>query len=290
MTTTTSHPTKQVEKAAVNKAKQAAANPWVERLERLGYVVRGVIYIIIGVLAFQLAIGAGGATATPTSAIALIGRQPQGKFLLFIVALGLAGYSLWGLVRAILDPLRRGSDTKGLIERAGFLGSGVTYGLLLIPTVATLLNKPRPATAGATPGMLATLTNGPYGKWLYVAFGLFWVAVGIGQLLVAYHARFTRDLNRSKMSASEIEAAIWLGKLGYAARGVIFGLIGVIIIRTTLTAGAKQTPGFDAALAALAHAQYGELLLGAVAIGLILFGAYSVLCAKWNKLYTGRPA
>jgi len=142
MAISTSHSTKQAGKAAVHEAQHAATNPWFVRLERFGFVVRGLIYMIVGVLALQLAAGAGGATTSPTSAIALIGRQPAGKLLLVLVVAGLAGYSLWGFVRAILDPLGRGSQPKGLFYRAGFFFSGVSYGLLLIPAVLTLLDKP----------------------------------------------------------------------------------------------------------------------------------------------------
>jgi hypothetical protein len=284
MTTTSSTAGKQAGKAVVRQAKDAASNPWFERLERLGFVVRGLIYVIIGVLALQLAVGAGGATTTPTSAIALIGRQPLGKYLLVVVAAGLAGYSLWGFVRAILDPLGRGTSAKGLLDRAGFFFSGVSYGILLIPTVLTLLSKPSPSTASSTPGVPASLLSGPYGKSLIVAFGLFWIAAGAGQIMTAYVAHFTRDLKTSTMSQQEIKAATWLGRIGFAARGIVFGLIGVIILQTTFAVGARQAEGFDGALAALAHAPYGDILLGAVAIGLIVFGAYSALCAKWNKI------
>ena len=290
MTTTSSTSGKQAAKAAVHQAKHAAANPWLERLERFGFVARGLIYVIIGVLALQLAVGAGGATATPTSAIALIGRQPLGKWLLVAVAAGLAGYSLWGFVRAILDPLGRGTSAKGLIDRFGFLVSGVSYGLLLIPTVLTLLDKPGASTAGGTAGVPATLTSGPFGKWLIVAFGVFWIIAGAGQLVEAYVAHFTRDLKTSTMSATEVRAATWLGRIGFAARGVVFGLVGVIILQTAFAVGAGQAQGFDGALAALAHAPYGQILLGAVAIGLIVFGVYSALCAKWNKIGARRPA
>jgi hypothetical protein len=290
MTTTTSNTAKQTGKAAVHQAQHAATNPWVERLERFGFVIRGLIYVIIGVLALQLASGAGGATASPSGAIAFIGRQAQGKLLLVVVAAGLAGYSLWGFVRAILDPLGRGSNAKGLLERAGFLFSGLSYGILLIPVVLTLMNKPSPSTGGSTFGVPASLLTGPSGKWLIVAFGLFWIAAGAGQLYEAYVAHFTRDLKTSTMSAQEVKAATWLGRIGYAARGVVFGLIGVIILQTALAAGPKQGAGFDGALAALLHAPYGEILLGAVAIGLILFGVYSAMCAKWNKIGGGRPA
>jgi hypothetical protein len=290
MATTSSNATKQAGKAVVHEARHAATNPWFERLERLGYVVRGLIYVIIGVLALQLALGAGGATATPTSAIALIGRQPQGKLLLVVIAAGLAGYSLWGFVRAILDPLGRGTDAKGLLDRAGFLLSGVSYGILLLATVQTLLNKPSSSAAGGTAGVPASLMSGPMGKWLIIAFGLFWIAAGAGQVMTAYVAHFTRDLKTSTMSAQEIKTATWLGRIGFAARGIVFALIGVIILQTAFAVGAKQASGFDGALAALAHAPYGEVLLGAVAVGLILFGAYSALCAKWNKIGAQRAA
>ena len=284
MSNTSANATKQAGKAVVQEAKQAVTNPWFERLERFGFIVRGLLYIIIGVLALQLAIGAGGATATPTSAIALIGRQPAGKALLVLIIAGLAGYSLWGFVRAILDPLGRGTKPKGLLDRAGFLFSGISYGLLIIPAVLALMDKPSTSSAGGTGPVPASLMSGPLGKVLVVVFGLAWIGMGAGQLVTAYVAHFTRDLKTGTMSAQEIKTATWVGRLGFAARGIVFALIGVIILQTAFAVGAKQAQGFDGALAALAHAPYGEILLGAVAIGLILFGAYSAMCAKWNKI------
>ena len=162
MTHTTSKSAQQAGKAALSTAKHKAASPWVQRLERFGFLTRGLIYVVIGLLALQLAIGAGGATASPTSAIALIGRQPFGKVLLAVIAVGLAGYSLWGFVRAIFDPLGRGTDTKGLIDRAGFLFSGISYAALLIPTVLALLGKPSGSAQGSTrsAGDIDGRTNG----------------------------------------------------------------------------------------------------------------------------------
>jgi hypothetical protein len=284
MATMTSKPAQQAGKAVLAEAKHKAGSPWVERLERFGFLIRGLVYIVIGCLALQLAVGAGGATTNPTGAIELIGRQPFGKPLLVVIAVGLAGYSLWGFVRAILDPLGRGSDTKGLIDRAGFLASGIGYGVLSIATVQALLGKPGGAVQGGSTGVPATLTTGPAGKWLVIAVGVVWIVAGAAQLASAYRTRFMRDLRTSTMSAEEIKTATWLGRAGYGARGFVFGLIGLITLQAVLTTGARQPQSFDGALAALAHAPYGEILLGAVAIGLILFGVFSVLCAKWNKI------
>ena len=274
---------KQAGKAVLSEAKHKATAPWVKWLERLGFITRGVLYVVIGVLALQLAAGAGGGTTSPTSAIAVIGGQPFGKIILVVIAVGLVGYALWGVVRAVLDPLGRGSDAKGLFDRAGFLFSGLSYALLLVPTLAAIMNKPSTSAASGS-AVPAGLASGPGGKWLIVAFGIAWVAMGAGQLAAAYTAHFLRDLKTSEMSANELKTATWLGKSGYAARGVVFGVIGLLILQAGLAGGSTQSKGFDAALAALAHAPYGQMLLGVVALGLVLFGAYSIMCAKWTRI------
>jgi Domain of Unknown Function (DUF1206) len=158
MSQTTVKSAQRAGKAALARAKHKAASPWVQRLERFGFLIRGLIYIVIGLLALLLAGGAGGATTNPTSAIALIGRQPFGKLFLTVIVVGLAGYALWGFVRAILDPLGRGKDAKGLIDRVGYLVSGTSYAGLLVPTVLALLNKPGRSAQGSGIGVPATLT------------------------------------------------------------------------------------------------------------------------------------
>jgi len=283
MAPTAANSAKQTSKAVLSEAKHKAAAPWVKWLERLGFITRGVLYVVIGVLALQLAAGAGGGTTSPTSAIAVIGRQPFGKIFLIVIAIGLVGYALWGVVRAVLDPLGRGSDAKGLFDRAGFLFSGLSYALLLVPTLAAIMSKPSTSAAGGS-AVPAGLASGPGGKWLVVAFGILWLAMGAGQLASAYSAHFLRDLKTGEMSANELKTATWLGKSGYAARGVVFGIIGLLILQAGLAGGSTQSKGFDAALAALAHAPYGLVLLGLVALGLVLFGAYSIMCAKWTRI------
>lgn len=273
---------KQKGNEVVHEAKRQASKPWVHVLERLGFLTRGAIYLIIGLLALKLAFGAGGATASPSSAIKLVGSQPYGEILLIIIALGLAGYSLWGFIRAILDPLGRGNDLNGLIDRAGFLFSGFSYAALLIPTVQSLLNKP--SSQGSTAGLWAKLVSGPSGKWVMIGLGLFWLGAAIGQWAEAFTARFLRDLKVTSMSSDEIRTATLLGKTGYAARGVVFFLIGITVLKNFFAAGSTPPKGFSDALSALAHAPYGLVILAIVATGLILFGIYSMLCAKWNRV------
>ena len=133
MTTMKSASLKQARSKAAHQVRRAATGGWIEGLERWGYVARGVLYVIMGGLALQLAMGAGGQAADPVGALRYIAGQPYGKVLLVAMVVGLAGYSLWGFVRALFDPLGKGSDVKGLLQRAGYLVSGLSYGALIIP-------------------------------------------------------------------------------------------------------------------------------------------------------------
>src|SRR5690349_10027890 len=110
------------------------ASPIMETLMRLGYIVRGLVYGIIGLLAFQVVAGMGGSFDDPQGAIVALGKTPLGGIVLYAILFGLVGYALWGFIRAIADPLHKGSDAKGIALRIGYAVSGVSYLLLALAT------------------------------------------------------------------------------------------------------------------------------------------------------------
>src|SRR3981081_1056435 len=113
--------------------KRAAVNPKLEILERLGYVVRGALYATIGILALRIVLGvAGGAATDLTGALGFLISNPFGKLVLIVAVIGLGAYSLWGFIRAIFDPLHRGSDKSGYLARLGFVSSAVSYAALAL--------------------------------------------------------------------------------------------------------------------------------------------------------------
>ena len=285
MATMKSASVKRVGNQAARQAKRATQGGLVEGLERWGYVARGVLYIIMGGLAVNLALGAGGAAANPVQALRYMAGQPYGKVLLVGMLIGLAGYTLWGLVRAVFDPLARGSDANGLLQRAGYLISSVSYGTLVLPAVQLLMN---PATSGQQTGnprdITAQLMTKPYGVALVYAFGLFWLVAGMGQFITAYRTSFMRDLKTPRMSATERKWARIIGRIGYAARGVVYGMLGVFVVQAASQANPQQAQGIDGVLIKLAQGPYGQLVLGSVAAGLLIFGIYSVLGARWYSL------
>jgi hypothetical protein len=283
MTTTSSQQIKSAGKKVGHDAQRAARKPWVILLARFGYVVRGLLYIIIGVLALKVATGSGGKTTDPTGALDFISKQPYGKPLMFVIIAGLAGYALWGFVRALLDPLGRGTDTKGLTARAGYFVSGLSYALLILPALRLIQNQPAGSGAGGQQSIVAKLLDQPAGVWLVAGFGIFWIVSALAQWQQAYTANFMDDLKTGKMTADEEKLAERVGRIGHAARGVVYALIGWFTLQAAATLDAFKAQGVGGALTELSRQPYGPILLGLVAFGLVLFGIYSVMCARWYK-------
>ena len=270
-------------------ASGAAQSPWLEKLARFGYAVRGVLYATVGLLALEVALGRGGATTDKGGAIETIGSQPFGKFLLVLVILGLIGYSLWGVVRALLDPLGRGTDPKGLAQRVGYMISALSYAALIIPTWRFIIGSGQQSGGGAAPQNLsATLLAQPLGQWLLGLIGVIALGGGLGQIFLAVSGGFQKDFKAWEMSADEMRWASWVARFGLVARGIIFGLGGLFLIQAARTADPKQAKGLDGALQTLAHQPLGPWLLGLVALGLVAFGVYSILCARWIRIRQGK--
>jgi len=276
---------KQVQDGVARAAGQTTASPWVEGLARFGYAVRGVLYGTVGLLAVQVALGRGGAATDKSGAITAIGNEPFGQLLLALLVVGLIGYALWGFVRALLDPLGKGSNAKGLAQRAGYFVSGLSYGALVLPTLQLLLGNG--GSKGGGSDWTAKLLAVPWGPWLVGLIGVIGIGGGLGQMYQAVSGGFQKDFKQWEMSGNTLRWASWVARFGLVARGVIFMMLGFFLIQAARNVDPKQVVGLDGALAKLAHEPAGPLLLGLVALGLVAFGIYSILCARWIRI---RPA
>ena len=273
---------------AEHAASVAAENPWIERLERFGLIVRGVIYFLPGLLALRLALGTHGAAMTQTGAIEMIGHQPFGRALLMAVAIGLAGYALWGVIRAVFDPLHKGHSPRGLAKRFGFAMSALAYSGLLAATLGYLAGdlshvaKPYDWSAG--------LLAKPFGAWLVGIIGLCWIAgAGIAEIVRGWRGSFEEDLDRGRMGPGEHRWAMRLGRFGIVARGVVFTVIGMLLVGAALHANSHQANGMDGALLALARQPFGRTLLAGAGLGLISFGVFSAMCSRWMRMHVAGP-
>jgi hypothetical protein len=264
--------------------KHAAANPQLELLERLGYVVRGVLYVVMGFLAFRIATAQPGGKATDLSGslLWLIGN-PFGKLVLIVTIIGLAAYSLWGFIRAIFDPLHRGRDTKGIAARIGFLTSAFSYAAIAFFALQILAGQGS-ASNDSTQKTVSTLLTNPAGGVITILLGIIAIGIGIGQFIESYRATFKNDLKAGEMSKSERDIAVGLGRFGMAARGVTFLVIGFFLVQAGIHHDPGKATGFGGAFLFLLSQPYGHLLVGIIALGFVALGLHSFACARWVKL------
>jgi hypothetical protein len=252
-----------------------------EWLARAGLVARGVIYAIIGVLAIKLAVGDGGKTTNQQGALETIAKQPFGKALLILMAVGLAGYAIWRLVRAAIGHGPEASDdTK---ERISGLASGIAYVLLCITAVSILIGSGSGGSGGAgkaTGGVL----DWPGGQILVGIAGLVMIGVGLEQGYKGIKRKFLEKSKTEQMSESVERAFTALGVFGHLARMVVFALIGYFLLRAAIDYNPDKAVGLDGALNKLVQASYGPILLGIVAAGLIGFATYSIADARYRRV------
>ncbi|BAY79313.1 hypothetical protein NIES25_57970 (plasmid) [Nostoc linckia NIES-25] len=265
--------------------REAASHLWVEQLARLGYAAKGLVYFIVGLLAAQAAFGSGGKTTDSSGALETIVTQPFGKFLLSIVTLGLIGYALWRFVQTILDPEYSSQQMNGkrIVKRLGYAVSAIAYLSLAITSIKLIIGSSS-SNSDSVKDWTIYFLNKPFGRWLVFVLGLIVIGVGISLLYQAYKGKFRRHFKLYQMSQTEQIWAMRLGRFGIAARGIVFSMIGIFIMLAAIKFDASQARGLGGALAALANQPFGPWILGVVALGLIAYGMYCVIEARYRHI------
>ena len=253
-----------------------------EFLARTGFVARGVIYGVIGILAVKLAVGAGGKTTNQNGALQTIAHQPFGKVLLILVAVGLAGYALWRLLRALLGHGPEGSDSG--FDRLAAFASGVAYALICAVAVRILLGSGGGSSSGNANKATAGVFGWPAGTWIVGIAGAVFIGVAIYQGYRGISHDFLDDSKTEEMSPRVRRWIKWIGTFGHVARMVVFGLVGIFLIKAAIDYNPDKAVGLDGALAKLAHHSYGPVLLGLVATGLLAFALYSLSDARYRRI------
>lgn len=272
-------------KEGVRRAAEEAS-PWIERVARFGYAAYGVVYVLVGVLAFQAALGGGGETAGQEGALQTILLAPLGRFLLGLVALGLLGYAAWRLFQGILDPENEGRSVKGIAKRSDHVVNGLFHAALAVSVGGVALGSGS-GGGGGPDDWTATLLQQPVGRSLTVAVGVGIIVIGLFQFYRAYDAKFMEKLKPGEMGPGE---RVWTrrgGRLGHAARGVVFLIIGTFLVQAALQSDPNEARGLGGALSTLAGQPFGPYLLGAVSFGLVCFGLFMFVVARYRRIETG---
>ena len=271
---------------AERAAHSAATSRWMTMLARLGYAVKGVVYLIIGILAVELAAGKGGKATDQRGAIHVIYDAPLGRFLLAVVAIGLIAFALWCFIQALFDTEGKGNNAKGILARVGYAVIGVSYGLLAVGAIQLLAgtgNGGQSSTASAQNWTGMVLKYG-IGVALIVLIGLVVLGIAFYMFYRAYTANFQQKLSLQGVSTQVRKGLILLGRTGYAALGVVFCIVGLFLIIAALQHNPNDARGLDSALQVLLQQPFGPFLLAIVALGLVAYGAYSFVEARYRRI------
>jgi Domain of Unknown Function (DUF1206) len=255
-------------------------NPWIGWVARAGYVSKGVVYATIGVLAMQEALGVGGRAPGLKGAMYSIESQPFGRIMLALLAFGLVGYALWKLTQGIMDPDDKGSGAHGILRRVGYVGSGGVHGALAFMAAQAITG----ADDSSEDLMAASVMvyQPPFGQLVVGLASLIVIGVGIYQLYAAYGAKFRGELKRGEMSDANESLVTLAGRIGTAARALAIGIAGVFVLLAVYHSDPSETVGLGGALETLQDQPLGSYMLGAVGVGLLIYGAFMLLVARYR--------
>ncbi len=261
----------------------AEAAPWVRRLARAGYAAKGVVYVLVGGLALAAAVGSRGQAEGTEGALASVVGAPFGRALLWAIALGLAGHVVWRLVQGGIDPEGRGTDAKGLAQRAGLAFSGVLYGGLALEAARLAQGTGGAGGEGAAhwTGQVLAL---PFGRLAVGLAGIGVAGYGVYQGVKAVRSDVCKRLDLSALGTAGRERVAWLGRAGLLARGVVFVVIGAFLLAAAWQEQAAEARGLDGALRSLEGGPAGPAVLAAVAVGLAAYGAFQLAQARYRTI------
>jgi uncharacterized membrane protein YidH (DUF202 family) len=265
-----------------------AGRGWYAVLARTGLVAKGVSYGLVGVLAIALALGAGGKATSREGALEKLATHSFGKVVLALLALGLAAYAIWRFVQAIAER-EEDEAAKTWAKRAGYVGRGLVYAGLTVSALKILFGSGGgQSQTGKAHKTTAVLLSWPGGTWLVGIAGAVIVGVGLWNFYRGVSRKFEDRWRTGRMSE---QARKWGGRAGlggHVARGVVFSLIGIFVVKAAIEFDPKEAVGLDGALRKLAAASYGPYLLGLTAAGLVAYGLYCLVDARYRDVSASR--
>ncbi len=265
-------------------AHRATQSDLFKKLTKVGFIGYGLLHLALAWVAAQIALGQGGQEGDQTGAFQKLAEQPFGKVLLWFVLICLAALAVWQAALAIWGH-RDVQGKERIWERVASAARVVIY-TVLAWTAGRVLTGSSSSSADkqqqATEGLMAK----PAGAWLVGLVGLGVLAFGIGMIWYGWKRKFERKLSFGAAQPKTRKAAIRAGQVGYAAKGIAFGIVGALLVQAAVTNDPGKSRGLDAALHTLVAQPYGKFLLLAVALGVAAFGVYCFFQARYRKVGT----
>ncbi|MFC9819262.1 DUF1206 domain-containing protein [Streptomyces erythrochromogenes] len=270
---------------AKTRGHRVADSRAMEVASRVGLCARGVIYVLVGLLAVRIGFGGGSdKEADRSGAVRTIGEQSYGQVLLWALVVGLAAMALWRFSEAAFGQATEGGDKW--TRRLGSLGLAVFYLVICVGVVQTALVGGSGGARGgdeSSKDYTARVLEWPYGRVLVGVFGAVLAIVGVVIVVRSLMRKFEKNLRTERMSRTTRRIVAALGIIGGVACGVVAVATGLFILLAAVRFDASEAKGLDETLRSFADTPAGPVLLIAAAVGLLMFGLYSFCEARWRK-------
>jgi len=273
----------EIRSSAEGLAHRDSGQKWLALLARAGMVAQATMYLLVGGLAIELALGLGGKTTDQRGALHTLADEWYGLAALLALAVGFAGYAIWRFAVAVLGEKIESEEDVGVGKRLLYAARALLYASLCYSALALALSRGG-GESNKEDKATATVFDWPAGRWLVGGVGLAIVGYGLWNGYRALSRNFEKDLKVEQMSGGERRLVCAVGRAGFAARGVVFTLIGIFVVKAALEYDPKEPVGLDGALQRLSEQPYGPTLLGTVAAGLIAFGVFSLARARYREV------
>jgi hypothetical protein len=263
----------------------AEVKPWVKRIAQAGYVAKGIVYVLLGLLGFMAAFELNGKTnnqATQTGTLQYLKELPAGAILLLLLAIGLLCYSTWRVIQTFYNP--NGEDKKWP-KRLRYFFSGLAY-LALAYTALRAVFQDSSGNGDQNQKLAGELMGQPLGQVLVGLAGLIFAAVGIYQIYYGLSEKYKKHVQELSLQSDQSSLLLRSGKIGYISRGIVWLVIAFLFIRAALHSSASEAGNTGKAFQFVENISFGSYLLGALGLGLIAYGVFNFIRARFER-FTG---
>ncbi|WP_124271221.1 DUF1206 domain-containing protein [Streptomyces sp. ADI96-02] len=267
------------------QARRAANSTAMEAGARAGFVARGVIYVLVGVLALRIAFSGGGRQADRGGAIAEIAEKPFGKVMLWLLGIALVGMALWRLSEALFG--QAGPDGDKPTKRAMAAGRFVFYSFVAYSVLSFAAGDSGSGGGSSdkqSQDITAKALGWPGGQWIVGAAGIAIAGAGLWIAVRAIMRKYHKHLKMSEMRRRTRRIVDFTGVFGGTARGIVFATAGGFAVAAAVQHSPDSSKGMDDTLRSFTDTPAGPWLLVVIALGLAAFGVFSWANARYRKV------
>jgi hypothetical protein len=256
----------------------ANGEDWIKKYARIGLISKAAVYILIGGLATLATFNLGGKTSGKDGAMQFVMAQPMGKIMLAIIALGLVGYVVWRMIQTFKNP-----ENSGVIPRIAFAFSGFFYALIAFSAVQMLFGGGG-GSSSERQSYLNAMLGETWGQVAVIVISLSFFGKAIYQLYTGISGRYSKKLTKIDLDKKARQVLLKAGLVGYVSRAVVIGIVGFKFMKAALYPSISEPGSTKDAFDVLEKSFGGPFLLGGVALGLVAYGVFLIVKARYRVM------